>query len=63
VPLDLIGIGHGGDLRSASRMWARPKLASPRLVHHGEVIALTGDSHRLKDPDLGRVPAASTTEG
>jgi hypothetical protein len=27
-----------------------------RLVHHAEVIALKGDSYRLKDRDLGRVP-------
>ena len=33
-----------------------------RLVHHAEVVALKGDSYRLKDRDLGRVPAASTTE-
>ena len=33
-----------------------------RLVHHAEVIALKGDSYRLKDRDLGRVPAAGTTE-
>jgi DNA replication protein DnaC len=32
-----------------------------RLVHHAEVIALKGDSYRLKDRDLGRVPAARTT--
>jgi DNA replication protein DnaC len=32
-----------------------------RLVHHAEVVALRGDSYRLKDSDLGRVPAASTT--
>jgi DNA replication protein DnaC len=31
-----------------------------RLVHHAEVIALKGDSYRLKDRDLGRVPAATT---
>jgi DNA replication protein DnaC len=29
-----------------------------RLVHHAEVIALKGDSYRLKDRDLGRVPPA-----
>ena len=29
-----------------------------RLVHHAEIIALKGDSYRLKDRDLGRVPAA-----
>ncbi len=33
-----------------------------RLVHHAEVIALKGDSYRLKDPDPGRIPAAATTE-
>ena len=32
-----------------------------RLVHHAEVITLKGDSYRLKDRDLGRTPAASTT--
>jgi DNA replication protein DnaC len=33
-----------------------------RLVHHAEVIALKGDSYRLKDRDLGRVPAAGSTD-
>jgi DNA replication protein DnaC len=33
-----------------------------RLVHHAEVIALKGDSYRLKDRDLGRTPSASNTE-
>jgi DNA replication protein DnaC len=33
-----------------------------RLVHHAEVIALKGDSYRLKDRDLGRVPAAAQTD-
>ena len=32
-----------------------------RLVHHADVIALKGDSYRLKDRDLGRVPTATTT--
>jgi DNA replication protein DnaC len=32
-----------------------------RLVHHAEVISLKGDSYRLKDRDLGRVPAANTS--
>ncbi|GAA3767351.1 IS21-like element helper ATPase IstB [Salinactinospora qingdaonensis] len=27
-----------------------------RLVHHAEVVALKGDSYRLKDRDLGRIP-------
>ena len=33
-----------------------------RLVHHAEVVALKGDSYRLKDRDLGRIPAAATEE-
>jgi len=33
-----------------------------RLVHHAEVIALKGDSYRLKDRDLGRVPGAIKEE-
>ena len=33
-----------------------------RLVHHAEVISLKGDSYRLKDRDLGRVPAAAQTD-
>jgi len=33
-----------------------------RLVHHAEVVALKGDSYRLKNRDLGRVPAAATDE-
>ena len=33
-----------------------------RLVHHAEVVALKGDSYRLKDRNLGRVPAATNEE-
>jgi DNA replication protein DnaC len=33
-----------------------------RLVHHAEVIALKGDSYRLRNRDLGRVPAAAATD-
>jgi DNA replication protein DnaC len=33
-----------------------------RLVHHADVIALKGDSYRLKNRDLGRVPAATTND-
>jgi DNA replication protein DnaC len=32
-----------------------------RLVHHAEVISMKGDSYRLKDRDLGRVPTAGNT--
>ena len=31
-----------------------------RLVHHAEVVNLKGDSYRLKDRDLGRVPTDNT---
>jgi DNA replication protein DnaC len=33
-----------------------------RLVHHADVVSLKGHSYRLKDRDLGRVPAATTEE-
>jgi DNA replication protein DnaC len=33
-----------------------------RLVHHADVIALKGDSCRLKDRDLGRVPTPAADE-
>jgi DNA replication protein DnaC len=33
-----------------------------RLVHHAEVIALKGDSYRIKDRDLGRVPTVTAEE-
>jgi len=33
-----------------------------RLVHHAEVVTLKGDSYRLKDRDLGRVPTAATDD-
>jgi DNA replication protein DnaC len=32
-----------------------------RLVHHAEVVNLKGDSYRLKDRDLGRVPTDNPT--
>jgi DNA replication protein DnaC len=34
-----------------------------RLVHHAEVLALKGDSYRLKDRDLGRVPPTTGEDG
>jgi DNA replication protein DnaC len=34
-----------------------------RLVHHAEVIALKGDSYRLRDRNLGRIPPASEETG
>jgi hypothetical protein len=31
-----------------------------RLVHHAEILALNGDSYRLKDSDLARTPPTET---
>src|SRR4030081_2934990 len=33
-----------------------------RLVHHAEVVSMKGDSYRLKDRDLGRVPSAKAND-
>ena len=33
-----------------------------RLVHHAEILALKGDSYRLKDRDLARPTAATSPE-
>ena len=33
-----------------------------RLVHHADVVALKGDSYRLKNRNLGRIPAATNEE-
>jgi DNA replication protein DnaC len=30
-----------------------------RLVQHADVVALKGDSYRLKDRDRGRIPTAT----
>ena len=34
-----------------------------RLVHHADIISLKGDSYRLKNRDLGRIPAARPDHG
>jgi hypothetical protein len=42
-----------------------PRIGEParfRLVHHAEVIALKGDSYRIKDRDLGRVPTTTADD-
>ena len=31
-----------------------------RLVRHAEIVALEGDSYRLKNRDLDRAPTAAT---
>ena len=35
--------------------------AIDRLVHHAEVVSLKGDSYRLRNRDLGRVPTPRAT--
>ena len=33
-----------------------------RLVHHADIVNIKGDSYRLKNRDLGRIPAAKNTD-
>lgn len=33
-----------------------------RLVHHADIVNIKGDSYRLKNRDIGRIPAAKTTD-
>ena len=40
--------------------WVHPQLE--QAPHQADVIALKGDCYRLKNHDLGRIPAAITTE-
>ena len=42
--------------------WPRSAAMIDRLVHHAEILALKGDSYRLKDRDLARPTAATTPE-
>jgi hypothetical protein len=50
------------------RMHIQPGYGLRRSQHDGQLqlcvplMALKGDSYRLKDRDLGRVPTAATTE-
>jgi hypothetical protein len=53
-PFDRWGEVFGDDVVAAAMI--------DRLVHHAEVISMKGDSYRLKDRDLGRVPAAKTND-
>jgi hypothetical protein len=34
--------------------------AAGGVVHHADIVSLKGDSYRLKDRDLGRVPTDNT---
>ena len=57
---------RGCDRDGSSRQW---RLGAPsahslidRLVRHTKVISLKGEGYRLKDRDLGRIPAQATGE-
>src|SRR5271156_6358689 len=54
IPFERWGEVFGDDVVAAAMI--------DRLVHHAEVIALKGDSYRIKDRDLGRVPGSTTEE-
>jgi DNA replication protein DnaC len=49
-------------VRSSATTSSPPPKMIDRLVHHAEVISLKGDSYRLKDRDLGRVPPTHTED-
>ena len=53
--------GFTPSLSKVAALWSG-KPTRFRLVHHAEVISLKGDSYRLKDRDLGRIPAQATEE-
>ena len=53
---------HAGPLQDELRRLSCCPLLIDRLVHHADVVASKGDSYRLKDRDLGRVPAASNED-
>jgi len=44
----------GDDIVAAARI--------DRLVHHAEIIAVKGDSYRLKNRDLGRTSPHTNTD-
>ena len=53
-PFGRWGVVFGDDVVAAAMI--------DRLVHHAEVVSLKGDSYRLKDRDLSRIPAAATKD-
>jgi DNA replication protein DnaC len=48
---ELRRLGFGDDVVAAAMI--------DRLVHHADILALKGDSYRLRDRDLTRPPAAA----
>ena len=57
----LLGWRHS--IRLPRDHYVRLDTCVDRVVHHAGVISLKGDSYRLKDRDLGRVPQATNDDG
>ncbi len=56
---DLVPVEEQQAVRALGEVFGDATVAAAmidRLVHHAEVVSLKGDSYRLKDRDLGRVP-------
>ncbi|MDT5078334.1 MAG: hypothetical protein QOJ80_2971 [Mycobacterium sp.] len=51
-----LGTGHWGEVFGDDVVAGA---VIDHLVHHAEVISLKGDSYRIKDRDLGRVPTVT----
>jgi hypothetical protein len=51
------GLSPTGESLRPAEMGTRGAAMIDRLVHHAEILALKGDSYRLKDRDLARAPA------
>lgn len=67
VPRELVWDQEGavGQWRRGKAVFGDDVVAAAmidRLVHHAEVIALKGDSYRLRNRDLGGRPPAATTD-
>jgi len=60
--ITLPDLASGSDRTPGAQFAAGSPAPIHRLVHHADVIALKGDSYRLKDRDLGRVPTATADE-
>lgn len=39
-----------------------PNARFGQVLHRAEIVAIKGDSYRLKDRDLGRVPTATNDD-
>lgn len=62
TPAVVIRACQGGQVFGDVVVAAAAAAMIDRLVHHAMVIALKGDSYRLKERDLGRVPTAAAED-